>query len=252
MASSRVREARATRRFSKMVVAKTWASSAVIVMWAATWWRSAPQVGTPLMSAWPDLGGMTPVRVASSVVLPMPDAPTMAREDPGRSVKEIPVARMGPPGQPIARSRASMTDSPCGISWAGAGSSSLKSAQIRSAACALRTSCAAAGASSAVPSKEDRGTRTMTARNTWARTPDVVCGMPMRSAPMTAAPIAHTSRARARADSFAERVIALAKMASASSREARAWGSVPARESSVAPSSIARVVAAMSVRASAP
>ena len=58
------------------------------------------------MSAWPDLGGMTPVRVASSVVLPMPDAPTMAREDPGRSVNETPVARVGPPGQPIARSRA--------------------------------------------------------------------------------------------------------------------------------------------------
>ncbi len=32
---------------------------AVIVMWAVTWWRSAPQAGTPLMSAWPDLGGMT-------------------------------------------------------------------------------------------------------------------------------------------------------------------------------------------------
>ena len=36
LASSRVREARATRRFSKMVVAKMCASSAVIVTWAAT------------------------------------------------------------------------------------------------------------------------------------------------------------------------------------------------------------------------
>ena len=176
----------------------------------------------------------------------------MAREEPGRSVSEMPVARVGPPGQPIDRLRASMTGSPSGISCVASELSSLMSAQMRVAACALRTSWVAAGASSATPSKEDRGTRTMTARSTCAKAPEVVCGMPMRSAPMTAAPMATTSSPRARADSCAERPIAPASSSSARSRDARAWGRVPDRDSSVAPSRTARVVAAMSVRAADP
>ena len=204
------------------------------------------------MRALPDLGGMIPVRVASSVVLPMPEGPTIARDDPGRSVSEIPVASVGPPGQPMARSRASMTVGPSGTSWGCAGASSSRSEQMRVAAWALRTSWAAAGVSSATPSKEDRGTRTMTARRTCVRTPEVVCGIPMRSAPMTATPIAHTSRPRANADKRAERARAALSAASDLLSKRRARSSVPAMDSSVAPSRIASEVAAMSVRASAP
>ena len=128
--------------------------------------RSAPQAGTPLIRAAPDLGGMMPVRVASSVVFPMPEAPTTASEEPGRSVREMPVARVGPPGQPIARSRASITVGPSGMVWGLVGTSSSSRAQIRCAAWALRTSWEAAGASSATPSNDESGIRTMTARST--------------------------------------------------------------------------------------
>jgi len=45
-----------------------------------SWSRSAPHAGTPLISALPDFGGMIPVRVASSVVFPMPEGPTIASD----------------------------------------------------------------------------------------------------------------------------------------------------------------------------
>ena len=92
----------------------------------------------------------------------------------------------------------------------------------------------------------------MTARSTWASAPDVVCGMPISRAPTTAAPIAHTSRPRASADRRAERARATDRWLSERVRERFAWSRVPARDSSVAPSNTASVVAAMSVRACAP
>ena len=259
-ASGRLTEPRATRRFSRTEVEKTWASSAVRLTRPATSSRAAPQGAAPSRVTSPARGWSMPARVSRSVVLPMPEGPTTASRSPGPRSRSMPWAAMGPPGQPTARPRARSRLPPIGAGGRGsAGPAVLASARsvsstIRTAAPAEAMSWTAAGPRAAVASKADRGTRTMTASHTPSRAPEATAGRPVSRLPSTARPAAAASMAAAAAAGRPARSRAAARRCSRSSRSFMTAGMRPATLSSPpcsrAVSSVADRSAACSVRAS--
>ena len=250
---------RATRRFSRTVVSKTCASSAVRVTCAATSWRAAPQGATPLRVSVPARGSRSPARVSSRVVLPTPEGPTTARRLPGRSSRSMPRATTGPPGQPTARSRATRTGPPSGAGrrCRGAGRAAVEASAdstretMRTAAPAEATSWALAGPRALVASKAARGTSTVTASMTGSSVPEATAGTPTARQPRTARPMARVSTAAARAAGRAARSRARARRPSRSARPSMTCSRRPLTASSPPPSATVMTVADSSVACSA-